>query len=342
MATEARTRAMLIPACLAALTMGASPTDPVVLAHLNAASGARKWADASRSGRPFSKDPAVLKLGERYLLYYSEGPSRDPQAPPGWAIGIAESSDLRGWHRIGEVLPEQDCERHGLVNGNAMVLDGQVHLFYNTYGNGAGDALCHAVSTDGLHFRRDPTNPIFRPAGAWTCGRAIDLDVVEWGGRLLLVCATRDPSMRIQMLVAAAADRHSDFGRAAWRQLGDGPLLSPQLPWERHCIEAPSFAKHDGKLYLFYGGGYNNDPQQIGCAVSTDGQHFTRLFDEPLFPNGGQDDWNASETGHPGFFADDGTDYLFFQANRDHGQTWYVSWVKIGWRDDRPYLVDEP
>jgi beta-1,2-mannobiose phosphorylase / 1,2-beta-oligomannan phosphorylase len=64
-------------------------------------------------------------------------------------------------------------------------------------------------------------------------------------------------------------------------------------------------------LYLFYGGGYNNDPQQIGCALSKDGVHFERLFQEPLIPNGEPGDWNASETGHPGVFEDsDGRMYL--------------------------------
>lgn len=319
------------------------PTQPDVLRRLIAASGARRWGDDSRNGRPFAKDPSVVRWGGRYLMYYSMCASTDPTQPKGWGIGIAESRDLRQWRKVGQLVGEQPCEAHGLVNGRVIALDGQLHLFYNTYGNGAHDALCHATSADGLTWRRDPTNPILSATGAWNCGRAIDLDVVEWDGKLLLYFATRDPGMKVQMLVAAAADRKSDFGRAAWRQLGDGPVMKPELAWETHCIEAPSLVARDGKLYLFYGGGYNNDPQQIGCAVSTDGLHFERLFDQPLFPNGAKGDWNSSETGHPGLFVDDdGTNYLFFQANDDHGRTWYLSWVKVGWRDGRPYLLDEP
>jgi hypothetical protein len=49
----------------------------------------------------------------------------------------------------------------------AIVLNKQVHLFYQTYGNGPRDAICHAVSDDGLRFMRDASNPIFHPAGNW-------------------------------------------------------------------------------------------------------------------------------------------------------------------------------
>ena len=306
------------------------------------------WGDSSRLGRPFAKDPSVIRYQGRYLMYYSEAAYEKSLAPPGapkgWAIGIAASTDLVHWAKAGEILPEQPCETNGIVNGRIILLDGKLHLFYNTYGNGAHDALCHATSADGLRFTRDPSNPIWHPTGDWNNGRAIDVDVVEWGDRLFLYYATRDPAGKIQMLHAIAAPRRSGFGRADWTSLGDGPVLQPELPWETRCIEAPSVLKRGDTLYLFYGGGYNNDPQQIGCAVSKDGVHFQRLFtDAPLLANGKPGTWNASESGHPGIFVDDdGQTYLFFQANNDHGRTWYLSWVKLEWRGDRPQLADAP
>jgi beta-xylosidase len=145
--------------------------------------------------------------------------------------------------------------------------------------------------------------------------------------------------MQIQMLVAAAAPLNSDFSRATWTQLGDGPVLKPELPWETRCIEAPSVLRRGDTLYLFYGGGYNNDPQQIGCATSRDGVHWTRIFQEPLLPNGKPGEWNSSESGHPGVFVDDdGQTYLFYQGNNDRGRTWFLSWVKLGWQDGRPFI----
>jgi len=244
---------------------------------------------------------------------------------------------LDSWEKIGEILPEQQPERNGLCAPDAIVLDGRVHLFYQTYGNGRKDAICHAVSDDGLRFRRNPTNPIFAPTGAWNCGRAIDADVIVHGDRLLLYWATRDPDFQVQMLGVSAAPLDSDFGRDRWTQLCDAPILKPELPWERKCIEAPALCRHDGRLFMFYGGGYNNEPQQIGCAVSDDGVRWTRLSDAPFLPNGAPGAWNSSESGHPFLFTDsDGQTHLFFQGNNDMGQTWYLSREEIVWERGVP------
>ncbi len=77
-------------------------------------------------------------------------------------------------------------KKKGLCAPAAIVIDNKVHLFYQTYGNRRKDALCHAVSEDGLHFKRNPTNPVFRPAGDWTAGRAIDAEVIPFQDRYLL------------------------------------------------------------------------------------------------------------------------------------------------------------
>ena len=48
-----------------------------------------------------------------------------------------------------------------------------------------------------MHFERDPSNPVFRPSGAWTCGRAIDAEAFPFNGKLYLAYATRDPKYKI-------------------------------------------------------------------------------------------------------------------------------------------------
>jgi hypothetical protein len=301
------------------------------------------WGDSSRLGRPFSKDPSVIRFGGRYLLYYSM-PPRPDDPKGGWGIGIAATDDLSTvpWAKVGEVPPAGEVEAGGICAPCARVMGGVVHLFYQTYGRGKDDAICHATSADGLRFGRDRSNPVFRPHGDWTCGRAIDAEVIEHGDRVLLLAATRDPAMKVQMLVAASAPRGSDLGRSSWTQLGDGPALRPEPPWERRCVEAPSIVARDGRLYLFYAGGYNNEPQQIGCAVGTDGVHWTRLSDDPLLPNGPPGSWNASESGHPGAFVDDdGRTYLFYQGNADRGRTWRIARVELRWTDRGPVLGDD-
>ncbi len=291
------------------------------------------------SGRPFSKDPAVVRFRDRYWLYYSL-PPHEGKATPGWSIGIASSDNLVDWTKAAELRNSGEAERNGFCAPGAIVLEGKVHLFYQTYGNRKRDAVCHAWSEDGIHFTRNPSNPVFRPAGAWNCGRAIDADVIEHEGRLLLYWATRDPAFEIQSQGVAAAPLDSDFARDKWTQLNpDGPILEPKLDWEGRCIEAAAMARHDGRLFMFYAGGYNNAPQQVGVAVSDDGVHFERVFTEPFLPNGPAGSWNSSESGHPYLFQDDdGRDYLFYQGNDDGGRSWYLSVVPVEWRQGRPVL----
>lgn len=320
--------------------MSINPCLPIFVAFLlTAGEPAMKWADPSRSGAMFAKDPAVIRFGGRYLMYYSMPPSTDPAVPPGWAVGIAESRDLVAWTKIGELLPAQTADAKGLAAPEAIVLMGRVHLFYQTYGNGAKDAICHAVSDDGLSFARDSSNPVFRPTGVWTAGRAIDAEVHPVGDQLFLWVATRDPDMKTQMLAVASAPLDSDFSRAAWRQRHDGPVLKPELPWERKCIEAASVLQRGDTYWMFYAGGYNNEPQQIGVATSRNGIAWTRWSHEPLLANGAPGEWNSSESGHPGIFEDDdGRTYLFYQGNNDNGKTWYLSAVELGWNDKGPFV----
>jgi sucrose-6-phosphate hydrolase SacC (GH32 family) len=296
------------------------------------------FSDTSR-GRPFAKDPHVVQFKGRYLMYYSVGPYLDGRAVDPWSIGIAESRDLINWQKVGEILPQTDYEAQGMCAPGAVVVNGKIHLFYQTYGNGPKDAICHAVSEDGLRFTRDASNPVFHPTGAWTSGRAIDAEVIIDGPTAFLYFATRDPASKIQKLGVATASAKSDFGRAAWKQASDDSILFPQLSWEQECIEAASVIKRGQEFVMFYAGAYNNSPQQVGVATSRDGIRWQRMFDQPFMANGKPGEWNASESGHPHIFRDrNGRTYLFFQGNNDKGKSWYLSQREIVWENGKPRL----
>ena len=302
------------------------------------------YSDTSRLGRPLAKDPSVVEFGGRYLMYYSIPPAaRKPQSgdwPTGWAIGIAESRDLAKWTKVGEILPQQAVEANGIAAPGAVVIGDQVHLFYQTYGNGRRDAINHAMSRDGIAFKRNPSNPIYRPETlTWSSGRAIDAEPFVDGGMLRLYYATRDPSMKRQMIGVAEAPLGSGFGRGSWRDLSrDGPILAPELAWERDCIEAPSVVRRGDRLFMFYAGGYNNEPQQIGVAVSRDGVRWRRVSSRPLLANGSPGSWNSSESGHPAGFTTDGKSYLFFQGNDDRGRTWGIARADVLWSKRGPAI----
>ena len=301
------------------------------------------YGDSSRTGRPFAKDPHVVYFNNQYLMYYSVQEYRDSKGVHhGWSIGIAKSADLKIWERIGEINLDSTAtyEAKGLAAPCALVIDNKVHLFYQTYGNGRNDAICHAWSTDGIFFTRNKTNPIFRPDGDWNCGRAIDAEVVFFNNQYYLYYATRDPDFKIQMMGVAVAPQNTNFERKDWNHLStEKPILKPELPWELDCVEGASVIEKNNELYMFYAGGYNNDPQQVGVAKSTDGIHWERLFSEPFLPYGKPGEWNSSESGHPHIFeAPDGSSWLFFQGNNDNGQTWFISNKEVVWKNNLPKI----
>lgn len=301
---------------------------------------AMMFGDTSRIGVPFAKDPYVIRFQGKYLMYFSIPPYKDKSNPvQGWGVGIAESRDLNNWKKIGEITPDGEYEKKGLAAPCALVIDNQVNLFYQTYGNGTKDAICHAVSKDGIHFKRNETNPVFHPTGTWNCGRAIDAEVFKFKDKYLLYFATRDADFNIQLQGVASAPSNTTFSRDQWTQLTDSPILKPEYPWEGACIEAAALVQQGDWLYMFYAGAYNNNPQQIGVAKSIDGIRWKKLSNKPFLANGNPGEWNYSESGHPHLFKDeDGRTYLFYQGNNDNGKTWFISKVEVKWNEDGPYL----
>lgn len=290
------------------------------------------------AGRPFAKDPYVIFFKNQYWMYYTV-PDKLRKV---LHIGIATSSDLFNWKKVGNIYGQKGgIEENGICAPSALIKDGQLHLFYQSYGNAKLDAICHAVSSNGIDFERDASNPIFRPnISEWTCGRAIDAEVIAFKNQYFLYYATRDPDYKIQQQGVAVAPINSNFERASWKEIDGMPLLKPELPWEKNCIEAASCIKKGRNLYMFYAGAYNNEPQQIGVAKSKDGIHWKRLSHEPFLKNGEKGSWNESESGHPHIMkTQNGKYFLFFQGNNDKGKTWYLSNTEIGWKNKKPYIL---
>ena len=71
------------------------------------------------------------------------------------------------WTKVGEITPapEADYEKKGLCAPGALVKDGKVHLFYQTYGNGKKDAIAAmpyrmtAFISEGIRRIRFSTRP---------------------------------------------------------------------------------------------------------------------------------------------------------------------------------------
>lgn len=293
-----------------------------------------------------TKDPAVVRYAGAYWMYYSK------HTPDGWQIGIARSDNLLDWRYQGMLnelkAPGSITTSHMAAPG-ARVINGRVELFYQDYVPDRLSKIFHVYSRDGRTFEGGSEQATIAPQGAWNCGRAIDADVLVRGDTLLLYWATRDPEMKVQMQGVSAAKLGADYTAASsWRQLNlERSILAPQvqtpldlerglsaeaLEWEGLCIEAAATMLWGSRILMFYGGAYNNAPQQIGAAISDDGVHFRRLnAGRPILPPGPPDAWNAAESGHPFLFTDDdGQSYLFYQGdNPAKGMKWRLSMLPV-------------
>lgn len=282
-------------------------------------------------GRNFAKDPAVVKFKGKYYLYFSA--IKDGKL----SVGIAVGNDFESFEFTDYLLPTTPAETKEVGAPAAIVIGDKVHLYYQSYGNWENDKIMHAVSEDGVHFQKDPSNPVFAPHGDWTVGRAIDADVEIFGGKLFLYVATRDKEMKIQKIAVAVSD---DIENPKFVQAYDGAVMEPVLDFEGECIEAPAVIKENGKMYMFYAAAYNCSPQTVGVAVSDDGIRFKRIFDIPFLDHGKVGEWNSDDTGHPYVFRDDdGKVYLFHQGTCDKGKNWYLSYRKIEFVNGIPKLI---
>ena len=276
-------------------TLGAQEVDvPALLAAPDAATSIVP-ADAPALKNPkmrwapddFAKDPTVIRFKGAYYMYFSIPPQEKDGGKYGWTTGIAKSDDLVNWQLVTNLLTEQEVTKKGFCAPCARVYDDKVFLFYQSYGNGPKDAICMSVSEDGINFKPHPKNPIFRPHGDGTNGRAIDADLLRFKDKVFLYAATRDPAGAIQKIVVATADaapeQLSELEPEDWTQAVDRSILDPELPWETNCIEAPTTIIRGDKLYMFYAG-YNNDSGTSGSLSATMASTGSDYGTSPLLP----------------------------------------------------------
>ena len=106
------------------------------------------FTDDSNQTR-LAKDPAVVRFGKYYYMYYSNcriscGSQGEEKAV--WGIGIARSTDLENWEKLQDMDMEGELEANGICAPGALIFEGKLHLFYQTYGSFEKDAICHAWS----------------------------------------------------------------------------------------------------------------------------------------------------------------------------------------------------
>ena len=103
--------------------------------------------------------PTVIKEGDAYHIWYTD------VATEPWTIRYAQSADGRNWEVTeGAVLQlDQDWETSRLFYPTVLKADGLYMMWYGSYHGRSKTALGLAFSADGIHWQKNPNNPVFGP-----------------------------------------------------------------------------------------------------------------------------------------------------------------------------------
>ena len=228
-------------------------SDPVIVLAPNPATG---WEnDINR--------PVVIRRTDGYHLWYT-GQVRGHS----W-IGYATSTDGKSWQRRSDkpvLSPETPWEKVAVMCPHVLY-DDRMKLFRMWYSGGEQNepnAIGYATSTDGLHWTKDPGNPIFRPdpRNAWEQDRVTACQVVCCGQWYLMFYIGFRDEEHAQIGVARSRD-----GITGWQRHRANPIIRPGAgKWDANAVYKP-YAIFDGKQWLLWYNGRRGGVEQIGLAL---------------------------------------------------------------------------
>jgi beta-1,2-mannobiose phosphorylase / 1,2-beta-oligomannan phosphorylase len=177
------------------------------------------------------------------------------------------------------------------------VEDGRYRLWYTGYNDDRSPTkfLGHATSPDGIHWTRDPANPIF--TRSWV----EDVNLVHRDGVYHLFAEGKDD---IAHQLASRDGLHwSDDERLDIR-LANGQPLGPG------AYGTPTVWHEDGTWYLFYERG----DQGVWLATSKDRHVWTNVRDTPVLARG-PEPYDRHAVALNQVIKRDGSYYAFYHAN---------------------------
>jgi beta-fructofuranosidase len=163
------------------------------------------------------------------------------------------SADLVRWEQLPDALaPGGDGEpdRDGIWTGSVLRAGELLHIFYtgHTLQGDIPQSICHATSTDGLTWTKDPANPISVPDLKRFEGRDWRDPFVFWNSReqcYWMLLSTRSAAHPAVSRGVVALQTSADL--TTW-----GPAQELYETFLTHCPECPELFELDGTWVLGY------------------------------------------------------------------------------------------
>jgi predicted GH43/DUF377 family glycosyl hydrolase len=229
-------------------------SEPVIVLGPNPATG---WeSDINR--------PVVIRSGKIHQMWYTG------QARGHSRIGYATSSDGEHWTRQGAepvLSPQADWEKVAVMCPHVLFDESarRYRMWYSAGDQYEPDAIGYATSPDGIHWERDPHNPIFQadPNSGWERHKVTACQVVPRDGWYYMFYIGFADENHARIGLARSRD-----GVSGWERLATNPIISPTPGgWDADACYKPSAiydAKND-RWTLWYNG-RRGGVEQIGLA----------------------------------------------------------------------------
>lgn len=224
-------------------------------------------------------NPSVLKLGDKYLNFYSGFDGRT------WHTGWAESPDGLKWKKLGKLLSPQGWEgNYWATNGTAVEFN---KLIYYWYQAGEPPRIALARSPDGKQFTRH-AQPVMEtgPRGSWDERGVADPYVVRFGSLLYMYYLGQDRARRQRLGVAKSADG------ITWTKLRSNPVLElgEYGAFDEYGLGEPAVWFANGSYWMLYTGRDRSENRRMGLARSQDGAKWEKVATPVI---AGSEEWNS-------------------------------------------------
>lgn len=177
---------------------------------------------------------------------------------------------------------------------------GSFHMWYSGVDSRREHHIGHANSADGVHWTRNPRNPVFGPErrNRWEELGVLHPSVLFDG--VLLGMWYVGHGERGSMAIGYATSTDG----VNWARHNENPVFcaDSDLPWEKSGLAQPCVLFDGESFWMWYVGEAISAYSRrtcIGCATSPDGVCWRRLHERPVLEPGRQGTWDAKGVFEP-------------------------------------------